>query len=281
MILSPRHLVPLLGALSLFLAPLSDGQSVITEWQFDTQTAGTTTSSPTTTIGSGTASTLGMLLYANAGKSASDTSGIYNVAGTDVDNSGTGNNAFRIVGNNGWNSGAAIGTQGAQFNVSTASFTSIAVSFDIEITTQGESAFQVQYTTNGSTWLNGAISYAGSPSSGSVLTNSTNPNIVNGSYFKGATGTDTWFNGITLNLSGVSAVNNDPSFGIRIVNATTGSANTALAGTALNNTSGNWRLDDVTVEGLTAIPEPADYALALGIAALAAVLLRRRQRLAA
>jgi hypothetical protein len=189
---------------------------------------------------------------------------------------------WRIVGTNGWNSGAAIGTQGAQFNASTVGEQNITASFDIYITVQGESSFQAQYTTNGTTWINAPLSYAATQISGngvgSVLTNSSNANIVQGNYFQASADTsDAQFNGFTVNLTGISGVNNDANFGLRIVNAATGTAVTNLKTLgALNNTSGNWRLDNVTIEG-TAIPEPSTWALLAGSVVFAAVLVRRRQ----
>jgi hypothetical protein len=249
----------------------ANAQSVITEWNFDNLTAGATSFNPAPSAGSGSSSSLGMALFTGP-----DTSNIFNVAGTGSDNSGAGNNTWRLVGTNGWNSGAAIGAQGAQFNASTAGDTNIEVNFDIMITVQGETNLQVQYTTNGTTWLNGAISYTGAGAS--ILTNSSDPNLVTGSYFHGApNANDSWFNNITLNLSGIGAVNNDPNFGIRIVNAATGADDVNLkTNAAINNTSGNWRLDDVTIESLVAVPEPPSWALVMGIAALGVALAARR-----
>jgi hypothetical protein len=45
----------------------------------------------------------------------------------------------------------------------------------------------------------------------------------------------------------------------------------------INNTSGNWRFDDVTISGVASVPEPSSWALA-GIVAVAFAGLRRITR---
>jgi hypothetical protein len=243
------------GCLSFLAFTQANAQIVITEWKFDNLSAATNLT-PAPSTGSGTATSMGMALFTGP-----DISDVTVAQGTDSDNSGASNQAWRVRGSNGWNSGAAIGTQGAQFNADTTGFTGINLTFDVQITAQGEANLQVEYTTDGSTWQNAGLTYAGA--GGSILTNSSNSNIVTGSYFHGnATVNDTWFNGITANLSGVSAANNDANFGIRIVNAATGSSDVNLkTNGALNNTSGNWRFDDVTISGAAAVPEPGTCAL--------------------
>jgi hypothetical protein len=268
-----------LGFGCLLLAAPHLGAQVITEWNFDNLTAGTTNTSPAPSTGSGSTASLGMALY-----SGPDTSNIDNLAGTASDNSGSNNNTWRIVGTNGWSSNAAIGTQGAQFNVSTVGYTNVNLTFDVSISSQGEANLQVEYSTNGGgSWANAPLTYTGtpiSPATGTVLTNTTaaNPYIVNGSYFHGEAnnGSDVWYNGLTVNLSGITAANNDSGLEFEIVNAATGSADVAeKSNGALNNTSGNWRFDDVIVSGIAAAPEPRSWALAAVIVVAFAGLRRK------
>lgn len=259
-------------------APQAHAQ-VITEWNFDNLSTGTNTT-PAPSTGTGSASSLGMGLV-----SGPDTSNVYNLAGTGSDNSGSTNNTWRIVGTNGWSSTAAIGTQGAQFDVSTVGYSNINLTFDVSISSQGEANLEVLYSTNGgSSWTNAStLTYAStpvSPATGAILTNTTatNASLVNGTYFHGEAnnGNDVWYNGLSVNLSGVAAANNDANLEFEIVNAATGTADVNEKGnTALNNTSGNWRFDDVTVSEVAAAPEPSSWALAV-IVALAFVGLRRR-----
>jgi hypothetical protein len=292
-----NSLVLALAAASLVAGTRAGAQSVFTAWNFDNLTSGATSFSPAASTGTGTALSIGMTSstsgagsFPTAGATGPDTSNIFTLQGTDTgsvdglsNNTSAANLTWRIVGTNGWNSAAAIGAQGAQFSASTVGEQNITASFDLEITSQGESSFQAQYTINGTTWLNAPLTFAGAAiagnGGGSVLTNSLNANIVNGTYFQATAsgkGTDQWFDGFTVNLSAISAVNNDPTFGFRIVNAATGTAVTNVSQlAALNNTSGNWRLDDVTFSG-TAIPEPSTWALIAGCVVLGSAMLRRR-----
>ncbi len=284
--LSRIALIVSVGSLAALASPCR-AQSVITEWTFDNLATGSNQApAPSVdTTGTATAVSLGMSstgLNSTAGATGPDTSNIYTLQGTDASagNTSSTNSTWRIVGTNGWNSAAAIGTQGAQFDVSTAGESNISLSFDISMSVQAEANLQVQYTTDGVTWNNAALSYGGLGAS--ILTNSSVSTLVNGTYFHGSpSSVDAWFNGITANFSGISAVNNDPNFAVRIVNASTGASDVNLkTNTAINNTSGNWRLDDVTFTG-TAIPEPSSWALLVGCAALAAAAVRRRPAVSA
>ena len=150
---------------------------------------------------------------------------------------------------NGWSSLAPIGAQGAVFAVSTVGYSNITVSFDWYATTQGEGKLQLAYTTDGSTWHNVPLSLAGSDSGLAVLSNTTSANTVNGSYVSitGGAGQD-WFTGLTATISDPNAANN-PKFAVEMVNASTGADDTSASGTALNNSSGNWRFDNVIISG--------------------------------
>ena len=55
--------------------------------------------------------------------------------------------------------------------------------------------------------------------------------------------------------SGRAAANN-PNFAFELVNASTGADCVSTQGTPLNNSSGNWRFHNVSING-TPVPEPA------------------------
>jgi len=182
-------------------------------------------------------------------------------------------NAWRIVGDNGWDSNAPIGTQGAQFLAATTGFSSIEASFDLYATAQGEGKIQVEYTTNGTTWTNvpAADLSIGSGDTGiAVATNSTSGNTTMGGYFNiTAPSTNSWYNGLGVNLTGISGVNNNSNFGIRIVNAATLGDCGNITGSPLNNSSGNDRLGDIQITGNnpvtpTITTNPTSQAVAAG-----------------
>ena len=179
-------------------------------------------------------------------------------------------------GGNGWSSLAPIGTQGAQFFASTVGFGNINVSIDWYATNQGEAKLQLEYTTNGSSWLNVPITLGGSDSGLAALANSSSPNTVMGSYVSIQGGGQDWFTGLKATITDPNAANN-PNFAIEMVNASTDVDNISASGTPLNNNSGNWRFDNVTISGRALIPAPEPTTLALVGTGLVALLAGRRK----
>jgi hypothetical protein len=149
------------------------------------------------------------------------------------------------VGGNGWSTNAAIGTQGAQFSGSTFGYYRIKVSFDVYLdTANAEANLQVQYSTDGSTWNNATIASAGTGVG--ISNNVSSPNTVKGSYVKLANG---WNTNITADLSGLSGVDSDANFAIRLVNASTGPDCVDTTGNVYANTNGSWTFDNVMIRG--------------------------------
>ena len=135
--------------------------------------------------------------------------------------------------------------KGAQFTGSTFGYYEITISFDVYATADAEANLQVQYTTDGSKWFNANIASA---ASGVIATNTTSPLTVTGTYLQLVSG---WNNQVTVDLSGLSGVDNNASFAIRVVNASTGTDCVDTTGAIYNNTSGSWTLDNVTIQGRT------------------------------
>ena len=278
-----------IAALLALSAPVAHA-GTIASWNFEND-AVAVNNNPAPSTGVGTASSIGMNIYAtpNVGVTTNDV-----VVGKSSD---TGANlladtsqTWRIRAQagangaaNGWSSLAPIGTQGAVFAASTAGYTGINVSFDWYATTQGEANLQALYTTDGVNWINTPINIGSNANLGlAVLNNTTSANTVNGSYISdnvltnGSKAGQNWFQGLTLSLPGV--VDNSPNFAIEFVNASTGSDNVSTQGTALNNTSGNWRFDNVTITGVAPVPEPESYALMIGGLGLLGYIARRRKQ---
>src|SRR5580704_12467319 len=231
--------------------------STITAWTFEND-AVAVNNNPAPSTGSGTASSIGMATYPtpNIGVTADEVvAGAAGDTGTNTNADRTNIRRFRPQAGtagaaNGWSSRAPIGTQGAVFAASTVGYTNITVSFDWYATTQGEANLQLQYTTDGTTWHNVPLTLSAADVGLAVMSNSSSPNTVMGSYVTiiAASGGQNWFPGLTATISDPNAANN-PNFAIEMVNAATGADDISAAGTALNNTSGNWRFDNVTISG--------------------------------
>jgi hypothetical protein len=266
---------------------------VIAGWTFENDAVGVN-NSPAASIGTGSALSIGMNVYPtpNVGVTTDDV-----LVGKTSDSGNNGvsdtTNIWRIRGQagangaaNGWSSAAPIGSQGAQFSASTVGYSSVTVSFDWYATTQGEANLQLQYTTNnGATWTNVALTLGGSDNGLTLMSNSTSANTVIGSYVSdnlllNSAGGQDWFTGLTATISDPNLINSN-GFAIQMVNASTGVDCISTQGTALNNSSGNWRFDNVMITGNTAVPEPSSIIMVsiAGLVGLGVYRSRRRNGL--
>jgi PEP-CTERM motif len=272
----PRLLCAAIAA-SLAMASAHAAAATITEWNFNSIGPQVPPfNSPAPTTGAGTAITLGMTNAYNGGNTASDdvlaTPGVANPAFVET--------AWRIRGatHNGWAThaaGAPQYSQGLELDVSTVGSTNIQFAFDWFSTNQGIRDMQFQYNadvTNPAGWTN----FAGTSPTGTYIANPGD-----------------WYNYsnpmITVDLSSIPAVNNDPNFGIRLVAAfdSTGHVANDFAGATLsggmtalyNNNSGNWRFGTLTVTGVP-VPEPSTWILSglCGVGILAGEIRRRAMR---
>lgn len=253
--------------------------SVITDWDFGAVAATSPDNTPAPTTGSGTAQSLGMTntySYSGGVTGATTLDDVTNDGATASQTGSTLGNGdvWRIRGQNpgnGWNNAAPEYSQGAQFDVSTVGYSGIDLSFNWASTTQGIGNLQVQYnlnTSNASGWTNiGPLESA---------------KVDNGT--PGATGYG--FQTDTISLAGISGVSNDADFGIRLVSAynpTLGdeyaSAISVVGGSPVqyNNSSGNWRIADVQIDGTASpVPLPAAFWLLLsGLGGFGAIARRR------
>ena len=212
----------------------------ITQWNFDSATPDSTTSTGTTnpSFGSGSASLVG-------GTSATFAGG----NGGGADNSGwnTTNYAPLATGNK---------TRGVQFNASTAGYQNITISWEQRHSNTAANTVLVQATTNGTTWSDvQTFTFTPAPS---------------------GTG-DTWYNRSVV-LS--NTYDNATNFGFRILAAFDSGTGNYLASrsTSTYGTTGTWRFDNVNIEG-AAVPEPTT-GLLLGLGTLACAAFRRNRRVA-
>ena len=244
---------------ALGLSSAAAQAQTFTSWTFNNAAVGTSLS-PAATFGAGAASTLGMTnTYGTPGPSM-DISDILVSPGTSTSPTGTPatDQGWRVRGGsvtgsstaaNGWSSLAPQYSQGAQFLTSTAGEANIKVTFDWNPTAQGVGDLELQYTTNGTTFQNAALFSAENGING-----------VKGSQF---------YNGLSYTFGTAAA--NDPNFGIRMVNAFTGTAELSASGTALNNSSGNWRFDNVNFSGTPNAPSVPEASTTVSLGLLLAL----------
>jgi Immunoglobulin I-set domain len=258
--------------------------TTLAAWTFENDSIAVN-NSPAASSGSGTASSIGMNVYPtpNIGVTQDDV-----VQGASSD-TGNNNNAdltqvWRIRGQagsngpaNGWSSAAPIGAQGAVFAASTVGYsTPLTVNFDWYATTQGEANLQLEYTTDGTDWINVPITLSTADTGLAVVTNTgSDANSVVGSYVSdnsktnGSKAGQDWFPGLSATITDPNAAN-DPNFAVELVNASTGADCVATNGNALNNSSGNWRFDNISISsgGSSSAPnitqDPANAKIAPG-----------------
>lgn len=146
-------------------------------------------------------------------------------------------------------------TAGVRFNVSTAGYENIVVSFDIRHKYRSPRHARVQYTVDGVNWVDSLVFEADNP-------------------FEA----DHWYNGRMVDFSGVPGVADNPLFGFRVVAefGPSGLYEASKTGATFRQRD-LFRFDMVQVSG-TVIPEPASLlTLGLGAAALiGSIRLKRR-----
>ncbi len=205
------RLLPLLAVLAT-AGPTLAQAGVVTQWTFN-GTSGTTT--PSTGVGTAVAVGGTMLNYfsGTAAGGSTDTT-------ASATNFGLSLNTFPAAAVN-------PGTAGARFNASTAGRSDILFRFDLRLSNTASRYFQMEYTTDGTTFT----------AAGAVDAN------------LGSPPTDTWYNNRTFDLSGVAAAAGAAGFGVRVVSVfpPAGTAYQAYANGSSYTTAGTAWFDAVTV----------------------------------
>jgi hypothetical protein len=276
--------------LALGLIPMIHGSAqaqTIADWDFDSAgTVAAPDNTPAASIGSGSATQLGMNnSYTYAAGEGPGSVANCDVLATAGASTGAGSYAWRVRGNgntansgpgvaNGWNSQAPIATQGAEFSASTVGYNNISLSFDLDTTGAAERNLAILYTLDGTTWQNAVITSAGSQIAASIANNTSSSSTIAGNYVQLSNAGTGWNNQITATFAGAGQ---DANFAVEIVNASTGTDDVNGSGTAYNNSSGNWRYDNVQISGTSVVPEPGAYpVLAVGAAAIIGLIRRKK-----
>jgi hypothetical protein len=260
-----------LALIALVAAAGSANAAVVTQFNFNSNPsdANTATGITTPSTGAGSISTIGGVTNIFASGDASGGSTDPNVG----DDSGFQTTSYPSA-------SAGNETAGIQVFASTVGFTDISVSWDQRHSNTSSRFWAFFYTIDGSSWTRlslsaananpGATPSAGAPASTAGLFGG------NGTFsaFDGSqTGAgDDWFNGRTVNLTGIAGVANNANFGFRVVSSF-GSGSSYVASSGGNYAgTGTARFDMVTVSGI--VPTPGAAAL-MGIGGLVAARRRR------
>ena len=222
----------------LILIKLGIAQTTITHWDFEALT-NSHVANPSPSYGSGTASIVGSMT----------TSGSSTVQGF-------GNcNASSNGGTIGWQiSSADPGTNessGVQFLISTSGFSNIKLAFDHRLSNTAPRTRRIQYTTDGTSWINLDLTtsiYTQTCSNQGGL----DGGKIDASNPVGNNSGERWTRVSVVDFSTITAVNNNPNFGIRIVAAhyaSTGQFRQANSVSTVATSTGTWRFDNITISG--------------------------------
>ena len=231
-----------LSTLVLAFAAGTAHADVVTQWNFNSVPAdtSTTTGSLVASIGTGTLSSLnGVSLAfgsgsANGGSSDPATS----------DDTGLQTTGYAAQ-------GMANKLSGVQFNVSTIGYDSVIVSYDLRHSNTSSRYELFQYSLDGL-------------------------NFVDYATFDGNAG-DTWFNGRTVNLGSIAGVSNNADFAFRVVATYAPMTSNYAASSTTYAGTGTWRFDMVTVSAAP-VPEAETYAMMLAGLGLVGFMAARRRR---
>lgn len=233
------------SALASGLAPLAEAQMFLARWDFNSAVPDAAVGTGNLDPVSGTGQILGVggvnLGFAD-GAGSSDPAA--------ADDSG--------LSLSGWAAqGTGSGSRGLEIRVPTVGYEQVVLHWDQRLSNTGSRFAEFQITTDGLTYS----------------TVATREHTAGGNV---------WVNGLTLDLAGVPGVADNPDFGIRMVSVfeSGGSGAYVTAGGGSYSTAGTWRFDQVGVSGtpLTAVPEPSEYGLAVGLVLTGFVWWRRRHR---
>ncbi|MFN7674362.1 SdiA-regulated domain-containing protein, partial [Flavobacterium sp.] len=212
-------------------------QTTISQWTFEPLQG--TNANPTPNTGSGSATLVGSM------------TGVATATGMLLSGSGCGAQSGANPG--AWaiataNPGTTNESSGAQFNVSTVGRSGIIVQWDQRFSNSSTNTVRLQYTTDGTTWNNFTMTASNTTLCAGSLNNGRFENNAGDVYRR-----------VIVNLSAITAVDNNANFGFRAVAAhyqSTGQFRQSNTPASVA-TGGTWRFDNVTVSGTVIPSNPA------------------------
>lgn len=156
--------------------------------------------------------------------------------------SGTGSTDLATSSNLGWNvttfaaQGTGNKTRGIEIQANTTQYQSLTISWDQRFSNSSNNRARLQYSTDGSTFIDAPFSVTANPG-------------------------DRWYNNNSYDFSGIAGLNNNPSARFRIVSELSTPVDVPTSYTSANpatgyNTSGTWRFDMLTIRGIASVPQP-------------------------
>jgi hypothetical protein len=207
------------------------GQNTLAGWNYNTIVGAP--AAPLADIGTGTSNVVGSMVVASA---ATGMDPIINNGCGNQNGTNPGAWAFSAT------PGALNESSGVQYMASTLGSSNITFTWDQRCSNTATNTMRVKYTTDGTTWND----FIMTPSNTTYCNGTIN---ANGCFENSAIGDQ--YRRVSLDFSSISAVNNNPNFGVQILAShyqatgqfrqTSNPINVA--------TSGTWRFDNVKIEG--------------------------------
>jgi hypothetical protein len=214
--------------LAIFLCHVLSAQIIITQWDFESSITAPST-------GTGTNSLVGSM----SGPASSSGS----LTGC-IQQSGTG--AWQIASAN---PGTMEETSGVEFLISTVGYTNIIFEYDHRISNTATRTSRIQYTLDGTNWINlnltPAIYNSLCPGRGAL-----DNGRIDVADPVGTNVSDGWGRRV-IDFSSITGANNNPNFGVRILAAYYDNTGQFRQANNVGNvaTAGTWRFDNVTFKG--------------------------------
>ena len=224
----------LVVVLTLITAAFSNeflGQNTLAGWNYNTIVGAP--AAPLADIGTGTSNVVGSMVVASAATGMDPI--INNGCGSQ---NGTNPGAWAFTAT----PGALNESSGVQYMASTLGSSNITFTWDQRCSNTATNTMRVKYTTDGTTWND----FIMTPSNTTYCSGTIN---ANGCFENSAIGDQ--YRRVSLDFSSISAVNNNPNFGVQILAShyqATGQFR-QTSNTLNVATGGTWRFDNVKIEG--------------------------------